>query len=42
MNGSMHRGDLETFWYFDINKESGIETTSKFFEKIRQSGFVTK
>jgi N-acetylglucosamine malate deacetylase 2 len=42
MNGSMRRGDLETFWYFDINGESGIEATSKFFEKIRQSGFITK
>jgi N-acetylglucosamine malate deacetylase 2 len=42
MNGSMHRGDLETFWYFDINAESGIEATSSFFEKIRKSGYDTK
>ena len=42
MNSSMHRGDLETFWYFDINQESGIEATSKFFDTIRNSGFVTK
>ncbi len=42
MNSSMHRGDLETFWYFDINEESGIEATSRFFEKIRKSGFETK
>ncbi len=42
MNSSMHKGDLETFWYFDINSESGIEPTSKFFEKLRNSGFPTK
>lgn len=42
MNSSMHRGDLETFWYFDINKESGIAATTKFFELLRNSGFPTK
>jgi LmbE family N-acetylglucosaminyl deacetylase len=42
MNSSMHRGELETFWYFAINQESGIKTTSEFFDNIRTSGFVTK
>ena len=42
MNSSMHRGDLETFWYFNINNESGIATTTKFFEQLRNSGFPTK
>jgi N-acetylglucosamine malate deacetylase 2 len=42
MNSSMHKGDLETFWYFDINPEKGIDQTAKFFEKIRNAGFQTK
>jgi N-acetylglucosamine malate deacetylase 2 len=42
MNSSMHKGELETFWYFDINPKSGIEPTGKFFETLRNSGFPTK
>jgi len=42
MNSSMHRGELETFWYFDINPKSGIEPTAKFFENLRNTGFPTK
>lgn len=42
MNNSMHKGELETFWYFDINGDAGIEFTSTLFESIRKSGFETK
>ena len=42
MNSSMHRGDLETFWYFDINTDNGIASTTQFFELLRNSGFPTK
>jgi N-acetylglucosamine malate deacetylase 2 len=42
MNSSMHKGDLETFWYFDVNPEKRIEETANFFEQIRKSGFTTR
>jgi N-acetylglucosamine malate deacetylase 2 len=42
MNSSMHKGDLETFWYFAINPEKSIDQTATFFEKIRNAGFKTK
>jgi N-acetylglucosamine malate deacetylase 2 len=42
MNSSMHKGDLETFWYFAINPEKSIDQTAMFFEKIRNTGFKTK
>lgn len=42
MNGSMHRGDLETFWYFDINPKTSIAPTAQFFDKLRNAGFPTK
>lgn len=42
MNSSMHKGELETFWYFDMNGNQNIESTKAFFEKLRESGFPTK
>ncbi|KAA0990131.1 PIG-L family deacetylase [Dyadobacter aurulentus] len=42
MNQAMHRGDLETFWYFEINGEAGLNKTKEFFEKINQAGFSKK
>ena len=31
MNGAIHRGDLETLWYVDIDPETGISSTAQFF-----------
>jgi N-acetylglucosamine malate deacetylase 2 len=42
MNASMHRGDLETFWYFNINGEMGLEKTKNLFESLKKSGFSSK
>ncbi len=42
MNNSMHKGELETFWYFDINGNNKVESTKAFFEDLRKSGFPTK
>lgn len=42
MNSSMHRGELETFWYFDINAKTGIAPTAQFFDSLRNAGFPTK
>ncbi|MCE7063421.1 PIG-L family deacetylase [Dyadobacter sp. CY343] len=42
MNQAMHRGELETFWYFTINGEPGLSKTKEFFEQINNSGFSKK
>ena len=42
MDASMHKGELETFWYFDLNGNTKIEQTKTFFENLRNSGFPTK
>lgn len=42
MNSSMHRGELETFWYFDNNTEAGIASTVQLFASLRNAGFPTK
>ena len=42
MDASMHKGELETFWYFDLNGNINIESTKTFFENLRNSGFPTK
>jgi N-acetylglucosamine malate deacetylase 2 len=31
---AMNLGDLEQFWFFDINNESGIEPTTNLFKKL--------
>jgi LmbE family N-acetylglucosaminyl deacetylase len=42
MNAAMHRGDLETFWYFETNGEQNLDKTRTFFEQLKSSGFPTK
>ncbi|WAC10568.1 PIG-L family deacetylase [Dyadobacter pollutisoli] len=42
MNQSMHRGDLEAFWYFAINGESGISKAKELFDQVNSSGFSKK
>ncbi|AEI50111.1 LmbE family protein [Runella slithyformis DSM 19594] len=42
MNQSMHRGELETFWYFALNGEKRIPEVKQLFENLKKSGFPTK
>lgn len=42
MNQAMHRGDLETFWYFAINGEDGIGKTRALFDAVNSSGYSKK
>jgi N-acetylglucosamine malate deacetylase 2 len=42
MNASMHRGELETFWYFNINGEIGLEKTKNLFDALKNSGFSSR
>lgn len=39
-NNGIHTGDLETFWYYDLNSEAGLEPTRKLFEQIKKSGYA--
>ena len=42
MNQSMHRGDLETFWYFALNGDDRVGEVTKLFETLKTTGFPTK
>jgi N-acetylglucosamine malate deacetylase 2 len=42
MNASMHKGELETFWYFAQNGKENIKKAADLFEKLRRAGFATK
>lgn len=42
MNQAMHRGDLEVFWYFEINGEAGIPETKALFDAVSTSGYSKK
>jgi LmbE family N-acetylglucosaminyl deacetylase len=42
MNQSMHKGELETFWYFNLNGENRISEVQQLFEALKKSGFPTK
>ncbi len=42
MNSAMHKGELETFWYFAINGDQSLEKTRLFFDQLKSSGFATK
>lgn len=42
MNQAMHRGDLETFWYFALNGDQRIGEVKQLFETLRTTGFPTK
>ncbi len=38
----MNQGDLEKYWYFDINDPSGKEKTAQLFERLKVNHFKTK
>ncbi|TAE32034.1 MAG: PIG-L family deacetylase [Cytophagales bacterium] len=42
MNQAMHRGDLETFWYFALNGDDRVREVQRLFEKLKTVGFPTK
>ncbi len=42
MNSSMHKGELETFWFFAQNGSENIAKTSALFDSLRKNGFLTK
>ena len=42
MNQAMHRGEFETFWYFDINGNDRIGEVKQLFESLKKAGFPTK
>lgn len=42
MNQAMHRGELETFWYFQLNGNERISEVSTLFDMLKKSGFPTK
>lgn len=42
MNQAMHRGDLETFWYFALNGDDRIGEVQQLFDKLKAAGFPTK
>ena len=42
MNQAMHRGDLETFWYFALNGDNRIGEVSNLFNTLKTTGFPTK
>ncbi|WP_428658131.1 PIG-L family deacetylase [Runella sp.] len=42
MNQAMHRGELETFWYFALNGDKRIPEVKQLFETLKKSGFPTK
>jgi len=37
MNAAMHRGDLETFWYFNLNGPGGLEKTRQLFARLKET-----
>lgn len=39
MNTSMHRGDFETYFYFNVNSEEGIGKTKALFDVLNNAGF---
>ncbi len=42
MNQAMHRGELETFWYFALNGDERIGEVQRLFEALKTAGFPTK
>lgn len=42
MNQAMHRGDLETFWYFALNGDDRIREVQRLFDTLKTVGFPTK
>ena len=39
MNQAMHRGDLETFFYFSLNGDERIREVQALFDSLKKSGF---
>jgi N-acetylglucosamine malate deacetylase 2 len=42
MQLAMNMGDIENFWYFDINDEAGVEKCKKLFGELRKVPYPTK
>ncbi|WP_080237718.1 PIG-L family deacetylase [Spirosoma rigui] len=42
MNQAMHRGELETFWYFALNGDQRLGEVRQLFETLKRVGFPTK
>jgi len=42
MQLAMNQGDLEQFWYFSLNGESGKEKCKQFFEKLKSIPYKPK
>ncbi|MCY7363377.1 MAG: PIG-L family deacetylase [Ignavibacteria bacterium] len=42
MQLGMNRGDIENYWYFDINRRSGIQKTQELFDKLKINYYVKK
>ena len=38
----MNRGDVENYWYFDINPESGKKKTAELFDKLNINYYIKK
>ena len=38
----MNRGDVENYWYFDINPESGKKKTAELFDKLKINYYTKK
>ncbi len=38
----MNRGDIENYWYFDINPESGKKKTAELFDKLKINYYTKK
>jgi len=38
----MNRGDLENYWYFDINPNSGLKKTQELFDKLKINYYPEK
>jgi LmbE family N-acetylglucosaminyl deacetylase len=42
MQLAMNMGDIENFWYFDINEASGMEKCRKLFEELKKVPYPSK
>ncbi len=42
MNQAMHRGEVETFWFFEMNGDDRISETKQLFERLKSKGFPFK
>lgn len=38
----MNRGDIENYWYFNINRRSGLEKTQELFDKLKINYYPKK